>query len=64
MSMDAYISAKMAGGNATYRDLKPGDRFHFPKHPDVIYVKWVGGWYDTAGGPYLRTGSKTAVVKL
>jgi hypothetical protein len=71
MTTDTYVAATHAGGNTVYGDLKPGDRFHFPNRPDVVYTKGTGGWYLRAAGAHLayprpafRTGSKTAVVLL
>lgn len=58
------------GGNAVFADLQPGDRFHFPKHPERVFKKRPGGWYwavlptGLGAGPCYRTGSGTAVVKL
>jgi hypothetical protein len=64
------MAAADAGGNAVYGDLRPGDRFHFPKRATPVYEKLKGGWYRVAFDGILRpamafrTGSGTAVVKL
>lgn len=50
------------GGSHVYSWLAPGDTFHFPKHPEVVFVKGKGGWFTDAEGRRFRTGRGTAVV--
>ncbi len=67
ISLATRLAGREMGGNACYGDLKHGDRFHFPKHPDKVYRKSHGGWYIfdvNHRGPRYRTGSGTAVVVL
>ena len=62
--------ALQQGGTHLFSDLKTGDRFHFPKHPDKLYQKGKAGWYTpvnlvTLPPPvHFRTGKHTAVVKV
>ena len=72
-SLATQLAARDMGGNAVYRDLKPGDLFRFPtkRGSQVTYEKGVGGWYSLVAGPNLaypkpkfRTGGGTAVLKL
>lgn len=51
------------GGNAVFADLKEGDRFTFPKHPESVFTKTKAGWFRTDDGRKHRTGRGTAVVK-
>lgn len=69
VSASVRFWANELGGNAVFEDLKPGDRFHFPRTPGNRYEKLKGGWFRAilAGHPgkaRYRTGPLTAVVKL
>lgn len=66
VSLATRLAAVKLGGNAVYADLRPGDRFRFPRsHEWAEFVKGKGGWYqDREGLRRYRTHPGTAVVKL
>lgn len=47
---------------ARFRDLSPGERFHFPHLPDVELVRTKSGYRRADGGRVFRTGAGAAVV--
>lgn len=64
-------AAGQMGGTHVFADLRPGDVFHFPKHPEVLYRKRHGGWFRPTDpvtridfDRCFRTGAGTAVVKV
>ena len=62
------ISARVWGGalygtDAQYRDLRPGDRFRFPRS-DVTMTVRADGWYTDDAGRRFRTGAYTAIIQV
>lgn len=51
-------------GAVPLSSLEPGERFTFPRHPDLVNTKIRGGWYKDPDGKRWHTGLNVAVIRI